>query len=132
MKIFQYSFSLNPDIADSALVENIQNKLSKYSIDSYVKDTSAADKSERGLPEDSKHLHVTKSYYMNNGDIIRFIRLKNDSFNIFQLDIDRNWRFTPKYFRNMLELLGVKRDAGYSFNERDLPDIKGRMFKEAK
>lgn len=132
MKIFQYSFPLNPDIADSELVKNVQDELTKYSIDTYVNDTSAADKIARGLPEDTTHIHVTKNYFMNNGDVIRFIRLKNDSFNIFQLDIDRNWRFTPKYFRNMLELLGVTREKGYSFNERDLPDIKGSIFKEAK
>lgn len=132
MKIFQYCFSLNPDIADSALVDNIQNKLSKYSIDSYVMDLSTADKLGRGLPEDSNYLHVIKGYYMNNGDIIRFIRLKNDTLNIFQLDINRNWRFTPKYFRNMIKLLGAKRDEGYSFNEIDVPDIKRSLFKEAK
>lgn len=126
MKSFQYSFELNPNV-DKTLVDKVQNKLSAISLITYVKELP-----KENWGENSEH--AVKGYVINNNsrDVIEFMRLKNDFSDVYQVAIYRTWRFTPKYFRNILDDLGATRDKGYSFDEIDMPDIKRNLFEVKK
>jgi len=132
MKIFKYRYSLNPDIADSELVEKVQKTLkTKARFSSVQNNYNTASMQEyatkNNYVNEIKSFTIEYDKIFSSTDIISFKRVKDETSNTFEVDINREVRFTSKYIRDMASILGAKQ---CTFSEEDIPEADNHIFEK--
>ena len=120
MRKHTYKFSLDPGLYESHTLDNIKKRLLRCSIDSHFEDLSG----ER-FNAANEDIHKVNTFYLTNGDVIRFYRMNNEAFDLLQLDFVTMSREIPKYLGNILSDLKCPADAYAGGNEmvQEVDDI---------